>query len=50
MPRVTPSGSSKGILICYVHLNTLVKYTPYHRLTSVALGRCPYREVGTFTP
>ncbi len=24
--------------------------TPYHGLTSVALGRCPYREVGTFTP
>ena len=24
--------------------------TPYHGLTSVALGRCPEREVGTFTP
>ena len=27
MLRVTPSGSRKGFLICYVHHNSLVKYT-----------------------
>ena len=30
IPRVAPSGSGKGSLICYVHHNSLVKYTLFN--------------------
>ncbi len=32
MLSVTPSGSRKGFLICYVHHNSLVKYTLFDKL------------------
>ena len=35
MSRVTPSGSSKGFLICYVHHNSLVKYTLFSKCEQV---------------